>query len=142
MVIRNWFQHGNLTVFFACCAMSVVAAMRHPIVVVRPMDACAPGERAYAEALSKHVVRWLGEGGVAANLADDRSLEQVLSGRKLAYLVMCQKPHAYQLGAIKRFLARGGRILQQQRRLEDRYAKCNDERFQLGKFRQELRRTI
>ena len=110
MAIKNWFQRGNLTVFFVCCAMSAAAAVRHPIVVVRPMDACTPGERAYAEALSKHVVRWLGEGGVAANLADDRSLEQVLSGRKLAYLVMCQKPHAYQLGAIKRFLARGGRI--------------------------------
>ena len=97
---------------FACAlAVSAMAAeARRPIVVVRPMEACAPGERAYAEALSRHVVRWLREGGVAADLDDDRALERVLSGRRFAYLVMCQKPHASQLGAIKRFLARGGRI--------------------------------
>ena len=74
------------------------------------MESCAPGERPYAENLSKHIVRWLHEGGVAADLADDRALEQVLAGRRFAYLVMCQKPHASQLGAIKRFLSRGGRI--------------------------------
>ncbi len=85
-------------------------APRRPIVVVKPMESCAPGDRAYAAALSGHVVRWLREGGVAADLVDDRALEQALAGRRLAYLVMLQSPHAAQLGAIKRFLARGGRV--------------------------------
>ena len=108
--LSKWY-HKSLMLLVCCTVMSVSAgAVRHPIVVVRPMDACASGERVYAEALSKHVVRWLREGGVAADLADDRSLEQTLAGRRFAYLVMCQNPHAYQLGAIKRFLARGGRI--------------------------------
>ena len=97
-----------LTCCFAMCSMA--AGPRRPIVVVRPLEACAPGERNYAEALSRHVVRWLREGGVAADLDDDRALERALAGRRFAYLVMCQKPHPSQLGAIKRFLARGGRI--------------------------------
>ena len=87
-----------------------VVSPRRPIVVVKPMESCAPGDRAYAAALSGHVVRWLREGGVTADLVDDRALEQALVGRRLAYLVMLQSPHAAQLGAIKRFLARGGRV--------------------------------
>ena len=74
------------------------------------MESCAPGDRTYAAAISRHAVRWLREGGVAADLADDRGLESVLAGRRLAYLVMCQRPSAVQLGAVKRFIARGGRV--------------------------------
>ena len=84
--------------------------VRRPIVVVAPMEACAPGDRAYAAALSRHAVRWLKEGGVTADFADDRALDQALAGRRLAYLVMCQRPHPGQLGALKRFLLRGGRL--------------------------------
>ena len=51
------------------------AEPRRPIVVVQPMEACAPGDRAYAAALAKHAMRWLREGGVAADLVDDRALE-------------------------------------------------------------------
>lgn len=103
---------GCIASVLVCCAAQATAipASRCPIVVVRPVESCAPGDRTYGEALAKHAVRWLREGGVAADLADDRSLEQVLSGRRLAYLVMCQQPHASNLGAIKRFLLRGGRL--------------------------------
>ena len=59
-------------------------APRRPSVVVKPMESCAPGDRTYAAALSGHVVRWLREGGVAADLVDDRALEQALAGRRLA----------------------------------------------------------
>ncbi len=99
-----------LCVLAACASLHAASVPRRQIVVVRPMASCAPGDRKYAEALSKHAVRWLREGGVAVDLADDRAMEQVLAGRRLAYLVMFQNPSAAQLGAVKRFLARGGRL--------------------------------
>ena len=66
-----------LCVLAACASLHAASVPRRQIVVVRPMASCAPGDRKYAEALSKHAVRWLREGGVAVDLADDRAMEQV-----------------------------------------------------------------
>lgn len=86
------------------------APSRRPIVVIRPMEACPASDRGYAESLAKHIVTWLKDGGVSADMADDRALEATLAGRRLAYLVMPLTPNAAELGALKRFLLRGGRL--------------------------------
>lgn len=83
---------------------------RAPIAVVQAAASCAAAERAYAAALAEKTRRWLVEGGVKADLVDDRALASALSGRRLAYLVVCQTPSDAQLQALARFRAQGGRL--------------------------------
>ncbi len=102
------------------CALLCVAGAVHakaparaaaaPIAVVQTVTACAPAERAYAAALAEKTRRALAEGGVKADLVDDRALAATLAKRRLAYLVTCSKPTAAQLQALAQFRARGGRI--------------------------------
>ncbi len=95
---------------FAAMPFSADAALRRPVVVIYPLEACKAVDRAWAAALAKGVVRDLAEGGIAADLADDRMLEATLASRRLAYLMMPRFPTASQLGAIKRFCLRGGKM--------------------------------
>ncbi len=83
---------------------------RAKIAVVQAVTACAASERAYAASLAEKTRRWLAEGGVHAALVDDRALASALAGRRLAYLVVCQKPTAAHLQALARFRAQGGRL--------------------------------
>lgn len=85
-------------------------APRAKIVVVKSVAACRVADRGYAASLAEKTVRWLGEGGVKADLVNDWSLDAALEGRRLAYFVVCQKPTSAQLQALARFRARGGRI--------------------------------
>lgn len=87
---------------------------RASIVVVRPEIACAPTERGYAATLADRTVRWLEKGGVKAELVNDRSLATTLRGRRLAYLVTCQKPTAAQRAALAQFRAQGGKLVAMQ----------------------------
>ncbi len=83
---------------------------RAKIAVVKAVTACVAADRAYAAALAEKTRRWLAEGGVKADLADDRALASALAGRRLVYLVVCQKPSPAHLAALARFRAQGGRI--------------------------------
>ncbi len=94
--------------FAAVCSFSIFAAS--DIVVVRPVDACAASERSYAAALSKHIVRWLEENKINADLIDDTKLASTLAGRRLAFLVMSTSPTKSQLYALSQFRARGGKL--------------------------------
>lgn len=84
--------------------------MRRPIVVVQAVESCTVADRAYAAAQAKHVVDALASGGVRADLQNDKGLDNVLAGRRLAYFVTMQKPSAGQLAAMGRFRARGGKL--------------------------------
>ena len=88
----------------------VPTGVRCPIVVVRPMEACKAVDRAWAASLAKGVAKDLLEGGIRAEVADDRMLESTLNGRRLVYLMMPLSPTAAQLGTIKRFCLRGGKV--------------------------------
>ncbi len=83
---------------------------RSPIAVVQTVAACPAAERGYAAALAETTRRWLADGGVKADLVDDRALGATLAGRRLAYLVVFQKPTAVQLQTLARFRAQGGRL--------------------------------
>lgn len=83
---------------------------RNPVVVVQAVESCAVADRAYAASQAKHVVESLASGGVKVDLVADKTLDAVLSGRRLAYFVTMQKPSAAHLAAIARFRARGGKV--------------------------------
>lgn len=83
---------------------------RSKFVVVKTVTACAASERGYAASLATRTVRWLADGGVKADLVDDRALDSALLGRRLAYIVVCQKPTAAQMQSFARFRARGGKL--------------------------------
>ncbi|MGN0846620.1 MAG: hypothetical protein ACI4RA_04465 [Kiritimatiellia bacterium] len=98
---------------FACHGLSAAGAKpapRAPIAVVKAVTSCTVADRGYAAQLANRTVRWLASGGVKADLIDDRALEASLKGRRLVYLVVCQKPSAAQLQALARLRARGGKI--------------------------------
>lgn len=69
------------------------------------------GERRFAKSLANHAVRWMKDGGVAADIAPDRDVPGALAGRKVAVLVHCDEPTARQIAAYKSFVARGGRLV-------------------------------
>ena len=66
----------------------------------------APGS-GFGLNLGRHIVRWLGQQGIAADLMDERGISTALKGKKLAYLVMPKDAHCAALSA---FASRGGRM--------------------------------
>ncbi len=105
LVLGSW-----LSAFFLCGVAWAKPAPRAKIAVVQAVTACTAADRGYAASLANRTVRWLTDGGVKADLIDDRELEKSLTGRRLAYLVVCQKPTAGHLQALTRFRARGGKV--------------------------------
>ncbi len=99
-----------LSALFLCGVAWAKPAPRAKIAVVKAVTACTVADRGYAASLADRTVRWLADGGVKADLVDDRALEKSLTGRRLAYLVVCQKPTAGHQRALARFRARGGKI--------------------------------
>ncbi len=99
-----------LSALFLCGVAWAKPAPRAKIAVVQAVTACTVADRGYAASLANRTVRWLADGGVKADLVDDRALEKSLAGRRLAYLVVCQRPTAGHLRALARFRSRGGKI--------------------------------
>ena len=83
---------------------------RARIAVVKAVTACVAADRAYAATLAEKTRRWLAEGGVKVDLVEDRALASALAGRRLVYLVVCQKPSQTHLETLARFRAQVGRI--------------------------------
>ncbi len=94
--------------FVAICSLDIFAAS--DIVVVRPVTACKASDRNYGASLSKHIVRWLGNNKINADLIDDTNLSSTLAGRRIAFLVMSSTPTKSQISAISQFRARGGKL--------------------------------
>ena len=65
----------------------------------------APGS-GFGQNLGKHMVRWLGQNNVAADLVDEKNVSTSLKGKRLALLVM---PKDAQLAALSAFASRGQR---------------------------------
>ena len=86
------------------------SAPKAKIVVVKAVTSCPVADRGYAANLAEKTHRWLKDGGVKADLVDDRALASALAGRRLAYLVVCQKPTAAHIQALSAFRSRGGKI--------------------------------
>ena len=80
------------------------------IVVVYPVDAVAPGERAYAKALAGHVRRWYGECGVETDLVADTAFRGG-DGHRVAVLVDCYTPTPALLTQIRRGMDAGTRFV-------------------------------
>ena len=66
----------------------------------------APGT-GFGLSLGRHIVRWLGQQGVAADFVDERNVSTALKGKRLAYLVM---PKDAQFAALSAFASRGGKM--------------------------------
>lgn len=66
----------------------------------------APGS-GFGLSLGRHIVRWLGMNGVAAEFVDEKTISSGLRGKKLAYLVMPKTGH---LSAMSSFAAQGGKM--------------------------------
>lgn len=101
---------GVLLAVWAVWGAWAKPAPRAKIAVVKSVTACVAADRAYAATLAEKTRRWLAEGEVKADLVDDRALASALAGRRLVYLVVCQKPPPAHLEALARFRAQGGRI--------------------------------
>jgi len=112
--LAGWYREMRGVVCALLALATLVAgakpATRASIAVVKTVTACAAADRGYAASLADRTHRWLREGGVKADLVDDRALVPTLAGRRLVYLVVCQKPTAAQLQALAGFRARGGKI--------------------------------
>lgn len=87
------------------------APAKSQVVVVKSVASCQVGDRSYAGLLADRVGRWLNEGGVRADVAEDGALAAALAGRRLAYLVTFQNPTAGQLRELGSFRAKGGKIV-------------------------------
>lgn len=88
------------------------AAPVAPVVVVHGRQALKDeGERRFALSLARHAVRWFREGGLTADLASDADLAAGLRDRRVAVLVYCAQPTASQIATLRRFVARGGRLI-------------------------------
>ena len=81
-------------------AMAAFAAHGADIAVV------APGA-GFGQSLGRHVVRWLGQCGIAADFVDEKSIATGLKAKKLAFVVMPKDAH---LAALSAFASRGGRM--------------------------------
>lgn len=66
----------------------------------------SPGS-GFGLSLGRHIVRWLGQNGVAADLVDDKVVSTGLRGKRLAYLVMPKEAH---YAALSAFASRGGKM--------------------------------
>ena len=96
-----------LSLFMAQSALAASA-----VVVLHGDEALADaGERRFAKSLANHAVRWMRDGGVVADIASDRDIPGVLSGRKVAVLVHCAEPTSRQISAYRSFVAKGGRLI-------------------------------
>ena len=82
----------------ALCAFCAVEAAEIAVV--------APGT-GFGLSLGRHIVRWLGQNGVAAEFVDEQSVSTGLRGKKLAYLVM---PKEAQIATLSAFVSRGGKM--------------------------------
>lgn len=89
-------------VVFACaCAASAFAS---DIKVV----AKEPG---YYTSLARHVVRWLGQNGIAADLVAGTSLAPSLAQAKMAFLLGYSETTAAEMKVFRSLRARGGRLV-------------------------------
>ena len=66
----------------------------------------APGT-GFGLSLGRHIVRWLGQNGIAADFVDEQTISTELRGKRLAYLVM---PKENQIAALSAFVSRGGKM--------------------------------
>ena len=80
--------------------LSAGGAFASEIAVVAPSSG-------FGQSLGKHIVRWLGQSGVAADFVDESTISTGLKGKRLAYLVMPKDAH---LAALSAFATRGGKM--------------------------------
>lgn len=79
--------------------------------VIHGHESVPDGERRFATALARHVVRWYREVGLAADATDDSGLDAKLQGQRVVVLVYVSQPTAAQVAACRAFIGRGGRLI-------------------------------
>ena len=76
-----------------------------PVAVIYGNESVAAGERAFAQSLVKHIVRWYKEtAGMVCPLTDDTNLKAALANKKIAVLVYLAMPTAQQMQELKKFV--------------------------------------
>ena len=95
---------------FAALALAGCAAAAD-VRVIHGHESVPEGERRFAAALARHVVRWYREVGLEADAADDTGLADKLQGQRVAVLVYVSQPTAAQVVACRAFIGRGGRLI-------------------------------
>ena len=98
-ILPLWIQSSRI-ILASLAFFAVWTARASEIAVV------APGT-GFGLSLGRHIVRWLGQSGIAADLVDEKMVSTSLRGKRLAYLVM---PKEAQLAALSAFSARGGKM--------------------------------
>ena len=97
-ILSSGITFRRLTVPYLACAALIANAA--DIAVVAPASG-------FGQNLGRHLVRWLGMNGIAADFVDDRTVSTGLRGKRLAYLVMPKDAH---FAALSAFASRGGRM--------------------------------
>ncbi len=90
------------------CAQGATAS---DLRVVHGHESVPEGERRFAAALARHVVRWFREVGLEADVTDDTLLDQKLQGQRVVALVYVSQPTPTQVAACRAFIDRGGRLI-------------------------------
>ena len=87
------------------------AMASNQVVIVYGEASVAPAERGFALALARHAFRWYRDAGIDVTLGSDTQLDDLLPGAHVAVLVQLSNPPEAQLGALRRFVKGGGRLI-------------------------------
>jgi uncharacterized lipoprotein YddW (UPF0748 family) len=79
--------------------------------VVYGEESVAPSERAFAQSLAHHAVRWYRDAGVTVCAGADTNLDLLLSPVRVAVLIHVAGPSAQRMATLRRFVQRGGRLI-------------------------------
>jgi len=92
-------------------SVTLAAVQSADLAIIHGHDSLPEGERRFAAALARHVVRWYREVGLTAQLENDTALDDKLQGYKVAVLVYMSQPTAAQMTALRKFTTGGGRLI-------------------------------
>jgi len=108
------FRMGRIGLVAVCLLMGAAArawAGTNEIAVIYGEESVVPGDRAFAQALAHHAVRWYREAGLDVASGGDSQLAALLSGARVAVLIEMMTPPAGQLARLRSFVAGGGRLI-------------------------------
>lgn len=92
--------------------MAMIVASLFAAPCAQAADVCVISkESGYYASMAKHIVRWLDQQSIKADLALSDSMESALSRSKVAFLLGYSEVSAREMKSIRGFCARGGRIV-------------------------------
>jgi len=105
---------GQIVLAAACLLMGAAGwsgAGTNAVAVIYGEESVVAGDRAFAQALARHAVRWYREAGLDVATGGDSQLAGLLAGAHVAVLIEMMTPTAGQLARLRSFVQGGGRLI-------------------------------